>query len=189
MRIFIAIEIPDAIKKAILRQQDILSNLLPQVRFIEASSWHITLAFIGEITCSQLQQTLQATQIAARQCHPAELALGNISCFGPVKQPRVIFIETTGQTQQLAAIHQTLAQALQDVGVAYDRKAFAPHITLARNSRPLPADWYAESAKAANGLPQAPHFRAEELVVMQSELRASGAKYTPVQRIQFGGLT
>ncbi len=189
MRIFIAIELPDVIKQAILRQRDILSNLLPQVQFTAASTWHITLAFIGETTDSELQQTLSAVKFAARQCGPVEIALGNVGYFGPVTQPKVIFIDLTGQMQQLAAMQQTVAQSLRSFDVDYDRKAFVPHITLARNKRQLPAEWRAMSAKALNSLPKAPVFRADAMVVMQSELQSAGAKYTPLQRIQLGGLT
>src|SRR5258708_8732130 len=60
-RTFIAIELGDAARPALVRTSAALARELPVVRFVEPASLHLTLAFLADLDDPQLEQATQAT--------------------------------------------------------------------------------------------------------------------------------
>jgi 2'-5' RNA ligase len=52
-RTFLAIELDDATREFIRAQMQPLQAALPRVRFVGSETWHITLAFLGDLDDTQ----------------------------------------------------------------------------------------------------------------------------------------
>lgn len=181
-RTFIALEMHERLQShldGVIRQ---VALLLPSVRWVDASSIHLTLAFLGELDDAQLAEAMAASAEAV--CHVPALTyrLSHLGIFGSPNQPRVIWMGIDEPTGMLTNLHRTLNQALDKRGFAVDKRPFSPHFTLARVKAPLNAGEQQRLqcllAGKQQGLISAENYPASRLVVVKSELSRTGAHYT-----------
>ena len=86
----------------------------------------------------------------------------------------------------LAALHRKVDRALVSVGLAPDRRAYLPHVTLARLSRGMGAEpaitrWLADHAALAS-----PPFVLSHVALYESHLGRDAARYEAVARWPLG---
>jgi 2'-5' RNA ligase len=187
-RTFLAIELDDTTRAFIRGCVDLLRQALPRVRFVAEETWHITLAFLGELDDAQLAAARQAAQKAALLSRPFTLHAAGIGTFGGEVAPRVIWIGVAGMTRELAATQQQVVNALHAMQVPYeDEKRFSPHITLARLRAPLVPSETQQLRQLETLEDQGPDLPATAISVMKSELSQSGARYTCLERAAFAG--
>lgn len=125
MRLFIGIAPDGAARRALCQTAQALQPAAPG-RYVDAPLYHLTLAFLGEVEAGAVPAVCAAMQTAASCVPPFALRLGGIGRFGTVLWRGVLADESL---KRLAA---SLRAALDSAGIAYDRKPFRPHITLAR---------------------------------------------------------
>lgn len=188
-RTFIAIELPDESRAALTRQRARLARVLPEIRWVEPATWHITLAFLGELDDKTLVAATDAARSAAREGRPCDVRIEGLGTFGSRRAPRVVWAGVGGEVAQLRALHARLASALADHGFAPGARPFAPHLTLARVKSPLQADALErlraeEEAAAGHELAA---WRATQLSVMKSQLLQRGAQYSCLHAFPLGG--
>lgn len=172
-RLFVAVEIPEAIKQKILT----LQTKIPTARWVRPENMHITLRFIGEVEPAQAD----AAESALGEVYgtPFRLALSGTGRFPPGKRkaPRVLWLGIQG-TQPLAALHDRVEAALRAADLPPgDNKPFKPHITLARlkAQKPVPA---ADQFLETNADFSAGAFTVESFVLIESELTRDGPRYS-----------
>jgi 2'-5' RNA ligase len=137
MRLFTAIDIPDAIK---LRLSTLLDRLRPLAKLAWSSveNLHITTKFIGEWPEERLEQIRQALA-AVPSPGSLEIVVRGLGWFPNDRNPRVLWagIETGERLRTLALDTE---RSLAAVGVPVEDKDFHPHLTLARRRNPVPLD-------------------------------------------------
>jgi 2'-5' RNA ligase len=129
MRIFIGIDLDDAIRGKIARFLEGVGCFAPEARWVRPESLHITLKFIGE----QKEEKVEAIAERLRQIHsgPIEIGMAGYGFFPTPKAPRVFWIGIqAGPT--LAALAKQIDEACGELGVAREDREFSPHLTLAR---------------------------------------------------------
>jgi len=129
-RTFIALEMNNALQRhlaGVIRQ---MALALPGVRWVEPSSIHLTLAFLGELADEQLAKAIQATEMASRQVQPFSYRLSCLGIFGSSRHPRVIWMGIEESSGSLTSIHRLLNQHLQRYGFEVDTRPFSPHLSL-----------------------------------------------------------
>jgi 2'-5' RNA ligase len=139
MRLFIALELPDAWKQALGELQDEMRGAL-QERFGEAvrPRWtrpdgiHLTLKFLGETSSSRLDSAESALRHAVPEPLAFNLELANVGSFSERRAPRVILAGVQGQTKHLHKLEERVETWLASAGWPRERRAFHPHLTLAR---------------------------------------------------------
>jgi RNA 2',3'-cyclic 3'-phosphodiesterase len=182
-RTFIALDLSEAARAALRGELRRLTQALPDVRFVDPASLHLTLAFLGELDDETLAAVIALAGEVARHAAPFELALAGLGVFGPPAAPRVVWAGVGGETRPLLALQRRLAAALEAAGFPREQRPFAPHLTLARLKRPLDTaalqrlDRLLASSDSTSGS-GAPRWRVADLRVMRSELAAAGARYT-----------
>jgi RNA 2',3'-cyclic 3'-phosphodiesterase len=131
-RTFIALELDTA-------QQHFLGNIirqgklhLPDVRWVDPSGIHLTLAFLGELNDEQVAKAIAAAQYAAASVNPFAYRLSGLGTFGPPRQPRVLWMGISEASGALEVVHQALTLALEQRGFTTEKRPFSPHLTLAR---------------------------------------------------------
>ena len=122
MRLFIAIQLSEEMRKALvdclhdLKKQGVEGNYVP------AQTLHLTLAFIGEYRDPE-----QVKQILASVPLPAfRLALSEKGNFG-----NILWAGVKGN-QKLKTYVRDLRAALKNAGIPFEDDRFTPHITLIR---------------------------------------------------------
>ncbi len=189
-RIFVALEMNNALQShlaGIIRQ---VVEALPGIRWVDASSIHLTLAFLGELTDEQVTEVIQATEMAAQQALPFSYRLSRLGTFGSPRSPRVIWMGIEEASGFLAAIHRILNQQLQRRGFEVETRPFAPHLTLARLKSPLSSQdlqtLQALLVDKSRSLASTESYPARHLDVMKSELLRTGARYTCLRSCLIG---
>jgi len=172
MRLFIAIEIPADLKKKIGRLQVAISG----ARWVPAEQIHLTLAFLGEVEESAVEQL--SRELA--RIHPPEfrLSFSGTGCFPDRRRPRVLWIgvEPHPHLQALAAmVHEVLLAC----GIPQEARPFSPHITLARLK--IPASGESAAFFDRPEVLKLPPFPVREFVLFQSRLTPQGAVHSPIR--------
>ena len=131
MRLFFGLTLPDDVRRA---ADDCARRARTAIagRYAPAENYHITLAFLGEVEESRLDEAcaVLAREIAA---HPAPvLTLDGLSHFGRAQNG--ILIIRVHAAPSLDALHGRLIRALHASGLPADPGPFSPHITLARHA-------------------------------------------------------
>jgi 2'-5' RNA ligase len=189
-RTFIALEMNDALQSHltdIIRQ---VALALPKIRWVDPSSIHLTLAFLGELTDEQVAEAIRATEMAAQQVQPFSYCLSHLGTFGSPRYPRVIWMGIEESSGSLVSVHCMLNQQLQRRDFEVETRPFSPHLTLARLKSPLSPQ---EQQQLQSLLADKPHsliptssYAAHHLDVMKSELLRTGARYTCLRSCLIG---
>ena len=187
-RTFISLDLSNEAREALRRELRRLERALPGVRMTDPASLHLTLAFLGELEDEALATIIALTGEVARQSPPFRLALKGLGVFGPPTSPRVVWAGVGGDTRRLLALQRRLADALEAQGYPREQRPFAPHLTLARLSRPLDEAAYLRLRALLDArAPQSANWPVAEVQVMRSELSALGARYTALSIAQLVG--
>ncbi len=178
-RAFLALELDAATRDHLQARVE----ALPSVRFVARATWHITLAFLGEIDDVGLAAATASAQEVAAQMAPFSLRTAGIGIFGTPDAPKVIWIGVTGDRPALFRLQQLVAQALDRRQIAFDHR-FSPHITLARLQQPLTVA-EAEGLAGVMGQPiDGPSLAVTHISLMRSDRLPTGAVYINLVRAE-----
>ena len=132
MRIFIALDIDEAIRKRLQLFLDGVRGFAPDARWVRPESLHVTLKFIGEKSCrgrGEIKRALSAIRAGVLSRFRSAATVLSDS-----KAPRVFWVGIEAGPQ-LAALAKAVDEATAAVGVPKEEHAFSPHLTLARRVR------------------------------------------------------
>lgn len=185
-RTFLAVDLSDDARAALRLTLRRVGSALPGVRLVNPDDLHLTLAFLGEIDDETVAVVVKLAQEVARETHPFALSLGKLGIFGPPHAPRVVWAGVGGNLRRLTTLQHGLADALESLGFPPETRPYAPHLTLARISRPLGAASLAQlTALLAEPLKRTTRWTVADLRVMRSDLSASGPRYSTLSVAPF----
>ncbi|ODP37119.1 RNA 2',3'-cyclic phosphodiesterase [Sphingomonas turrisvirgatae] len=176
-RLFVALRPPSGIRTALL---DLMEGV-PGARWQDDDQLHVTLRYIGEVDARTADDV--AAALGGVHAAPLELRLSGCGIFDTRGRANALWAGVAPR-EPLAALHRKLDQALVRVGLEPERRAYLPHITLARlggGSPPLDR-FVADHAGLAS-----PPFRVEHMVLYESHLGQGGSIYEPVECYPLNG--
>ncbi len=182
MRLFVALQIPPAVRKSLAEFLATLRALSSQPRWVRAENLHVTLKFIGEVQAEKLGD-IRVALSAVHSDRLVTLDFRGLGFFPNEKRPRVFWagIEASPNLQTLA---NDIDRALEKLGIPPEKRPFSAHLTLARFEPPgLPEKLRVaiqENAKREFG-----SVAAEEFLLIESKLKPSGAEYTTLESFPF----
>ena len=166
MRLFIAIQLNDEMKDALIRIQNAMKRQGVRGNFTRRENLHLTLAFIGEYSDAELvREVVDQTDFDG-----FEIGLDGIGAFGNLWWAGINF----GDDRELKAVAKKLRRGLADAGIPFDRKKFSPHITLVRKAQSIDGK-IPESV--LDGIPQAGMY-VDRISLMRSDRGRHGMIYT-----------
>jgi 2'-5' RNA ligase len=145
-----------------------------QVRWVREENLHVTLRFLGNVEADRIGTLLARVGEQTAPLAPFEIRFGAVHAFPSPRKPRVVAVELLPETSL-----QTLASAVERgvvaAGLPAEERAFRAHLTLGR-VRPR------KKAPDVTGpdTVDADPVSVTEVVLLESELHSSGAKYTPL---------
>ena len=129
MRLFIAVELPEDIIEALAETSALLRSCV-HGRFVAPDSFHVTLAFLGEVAGHRVDSACAALDRACAGYDSFPVALGDLGSFG--KRAKATLWQGFYDEGDLPAIAQSVRAELREAGFAFDEKTFLPHVTLMR---------------------------------------------------------
>ena len=129
MRLFVAIDIDDAVRQRIARYIEGVCGFAPDARWVRPESLHVTLKFIGEKPSEQMTD-IKNTLSSIRE-NAVELSFRGHGFFPNTKAPRVFWVGIECGPQ-LSALAKTVDEALSELDIPRETHPYSPHLTLAR---------------------------------------------------------
>lgn len=182
LRTFVAIDIPAAPLRGVLEELARLGRPLK----VAAPPLHLTLKFLGNTDAAALEGISAAIAAVCTRHEPLQLEIRGVGAFPTVKRPSVVWAGIH-PARPLAALAAGLAARLAPLGFTPERRAFHPHVTLARvKGRPPAAlaEIMALDAEEPFGV-----ATIGETLFYQSLLTPAGPQYTVLRRMALGGDT
>ena len=180
MRLFVALEIPAAVRDNLAAQIKELRHLPApladkRLRWVRPENLHVTLKFIGEVEAARLDGIRRALTAIGLDA-PVGLELRGLGFFPDERYPHVLWVGLNA-SGNLPVLARDIDRALEGQGIARDQRAFTPHLTLAR-FEPRAFDEKLRTAIQKNSQREFGAFEAREFHLIQSKLQPSGAAYT-----------
>lgn len=187
-RIFVAIELPDRVRKRLAEHIARVRSLAPEARssWVREENLHLTLKFLGDILLPKVEALAQATASAAKTVGPFELTVKDCGAFPPRGQPRVLWVGIDDASGHLALLQTALEDECAKAGFPREERPFHPHLTIARIRKPHDSRHLAAVHKEIGFDPET--VRALELSVIRSELRSEGSRHSMISRHAFSSL-
>jgi RNA 2',3'-cyclic 3'-phosphodiesterase len=194
MRIFIALDIDDAIRARLEVFLNGVRGFAPEARWVRPESMHVTLKFIGEKPSDAVEGITQALGVV--RAGAIEISFRGYGFFPTSKAPRVFWVGI-GASPELAALAKSVDEATAALGVPREEHEFSPHLTLARRGgsgaphwrkgdREDPAFQRLQEKLAAMPALEFGTMTAREFFLYQSQLMPGGARYTKIARFGLG---
>ena len=182
MRLFVALDVPDETRRSLGEAIRRFESVCRGARWMRAESIHVTLKFIGQVEETKLP-AIKDSLATVKSSGPIEIAFRNFGFFPNERRPHVLWLGIESGPN-LAALAASISSALEPVGIPREKRAFRPHLTLARfkTEKGLPKlrEIVAPLAQPGFGDTIASQFHLYESV-----LNPSGAVHTKLASYRF----
>ena len=151
------------------------------LRWQDESQLHVTLRFIGEVERPVANDL--AAALAGIAFPPFELRVSGVGRFDHGRRGALwAGVSPKGEVKALAA---KVDRACQAAGLEPERRAYHPHLTLARWSGGKPRlDNWLEQHSALRSAP----WRVDEFILFESHLGQTGAHHEPIAAYPLVGI-
>ena len=180
-RAFIAIELPDQIRHAILNVQNRLKRELKGIKWIAPGNIHLTLRFLGDLDKSEIDTVIKALDNAAFKGTPFSFSAKGVGAFPGFSRPRVLWVGLAGEVSRLSEFYVVLEDQLERFGLEKEERKFKGHLTIGRVKGRLDSRRFIESIKPFMDFETEP-FSVSQIILFKSELRPEGPVYTRLHK-------
>lgn len=169
MRLFLAVELPDKVRKKICEVIEENKNLDNSLRYVNCDNLHITLKFLGEVSeVDNLINLLNKVKQNKFNC-----TLESMGTFPNKIFVRVLWIGVGKGNEELKQLYDKINLLTKNIRI--EEKPYHTHVTIARcrglkNNNILDKQFKSEQ------------FAVKEFVLMQSKLSRKGPEYGVVKR-------
>ena len=182
MRTFVAIDLPDAVRAAVAREQARLRTVCAvgkDIRWTRPEGLHLTLKFLGEVDAMRLREVIAALD-GLGKFDPFEVGVGGFGFFPSARRPRVFWLGLEAPPA-LGELARKVEAAMEALGFAREDRPFQPHLTLARFDTPRPQTAL-EAALERSDTVAFGRFVVTDFFLFESKLRPGGAEYSRLAR-------
>ena len=183
MRLFIAVNLPDAEKTRLAHALQAVAVPDLPARWVESDSLHITLKFLGEVPQARLPAVTAALAEAVDGAVAFDVALGGFGAFPSLSRPSILWVGVQAGPG-MAELHRLIEGAYAPLGFPPDERAFHPHITVARVRK----DGRIRDRQAMDRMradfDYKTEFRVTAADLMHSRLGASRPRYEILERME-----
>ena len=176
IRLFIAIEIPDAVKDQVEDLVKKFKKTRTDIKWVCPENIHITLKFLGYTTVNRLDEVQDGLQEAVDTIQPFQLGLQRVGAFPDLNRPRVFWIDIDQGQETLMALQQHVEKALSLRQFVREERPFLPHLTIGRVRSPRGLRALTEQIQSVTFKTQV--FSVDRVVVVKSDLQSAGPIYT-----------
>ena len=184
MRSFIAIELPDTVKSALLSLQQKLKTCGADVRWVRPEGIHLTLKFLGDIEDKLVDRIIETLKGTCIKFKTFSCEVRGIGVFPTARAPRVLWAGIADH-DALTLIQQEIDIGMSSLGFERENRKFTAHLTLGRfrssEGKIALLDKIEAHKELTLGIIDVNHIS-----LMRSELGPAGAKYARIAEIPLG---
>ena len=135
MRCFVAISLPDEVRKEVVCAQGQLRKLDLHAKWVETENLHVTLKFLGEVDEGCIANIKEILSKITSLTGSFDLILSDVGGFPSLCKPRVLWMGINPDEIPVKII-EFLGNRLEGLGFPKEERKPHPHITLARIKSP-----------------------------------------------------
>ena len=155
MRLFVALVPPDAVVADLAAACAPFRARHAELRWASADSWHVTLAFLGEVGEGTLPALGERLERAAHRHPSLSLSFAGAGAFPAPGRARVLWTGIHGEHRALEGLARSVAAGARRAGAPPpdEGRRFRPHLTLARCREPADVGPLVEALAGYAGAP------------------------------------
>ena len=168
-RLFLAVELPPALRKQLAQLDPHIENL----RWVSEENLHLTLLFLGALP-TEIEHELR-TALAALRVAPARVS---VETMGTFRNPggTIVWAGIPNPPAHLLELQRQLRDTAAALGISVEKRAYKPHITVARSRTRLPTQfraWLRGHEQEVFG-----SFEIQQVTLFSSRMEKHGPIYT-----------
>lgn len=176
MRLFVAVDVPQALKDAIeAGVVDVLRERVEGARWTRQEGRHLTLKFLGNVDDERVEEVAAALRPVVGRHRVFPASFSEVGGFPTLRRPRVLWLGVGEGAEPMAELAADVEGELAGLGFDPEGRPFRGHFTLARFPNPRAVE---VPSVAVPGDP----FEVGEVVLFRSQLHPKGARYTAIER-------
>jgi RNA 2',3'-cyclic 3'-phosphodiesterase len=192
MRLFIGIELPEALKNsaaaAANRVRERIAHHAPgaQMRWVPHGNLHITIWFLGEVKDAR-GQALVTSMKEPLGTRPFTLHVAGAGAFPASGAPRAIWLGLVAGGDGLLSVHNELRPRLLPLGFEPEKRQFSPHLTIARVKDIRPSHAVALRKILRDVDDDVGECHISSATIFRSRPTPAGSEYEALSRVLFAG--
>ena len=184
MRLFIALNLPEAVRALVFRAPEPLREKASGVRWSRPENLHLTIRFLGEVDAEVEENLSMGLDVVAGGAPRISIRFERFGAFPSPERPRVIWLGVEA-TSELRLLRERVQEQLASAGVPPDTRPFRPHVALGRvKSRDADIGWGLIAGAARPDL--SANVCVETLDLVRSHLTQAGPRYEILHRAALG---
>ncbi|MBO8136696.1 MAG: RNA 2',3'-cyclic phosphodiesterase [Desulfotomaculum sp.] len=186
MRLFIAINLPSALKMKLKELQQQLAGCNCWVKWVKPENFHLTIKFLGETDIKKILAINSRLQKICQNVGTFQLKFTKLGTFPKANLPKVLWVGVEGNIDVLRNLNQQVEEEMQSIGFSRDKRRFSPHLTLGRVKNSHNCHELLEKLSVLNK--EGINFGTVEvksMELMRSVLKKDGPVYSVVEQFRF----
>jgi 2'-5' RNA ligase len=175
MRTFIAVEVPEQIRKVVYDFIQIEARKELPIKWVAFENLHITLKFLGEIDEKKRDELAPVITQIGQKHNGFQVRIEGLGCFPNPRTPRVLWVGVKDGNTELCDIAAALEKGLAPLGFK-DEKRFHPHLTIGRIKKLCKMNDILAKHISTDA------FRVDSVVLFKSKLNPDGPVYEQLDR-------
>lgn len=176
MRLFLAINLADDVRRAIIDGTASLREAAPEIRWVDDTRLHLTLKFLGEQPEDVVRGVSDAMDRVAQRHRSFTISVGDIGAFPNFRRARVVWMGIPHEPR-LELLHHDVEVACEGLGFELEGRSFRPHLTLARVREETPEATLRTLSRSAKRTTFAATAHVDSIDVMRSNPGRAGPRY------------
>lgn len=184
LRCFVAIELPDEIKKTIDEYVAKLMETKADVKWIPSKNLHLTLKFLGDTPEKIVPDISKRLSEITRLHNSFDIRISGAGVFPNIKYPRVIWLGIN-DSEEIIKLQRDMDEALKEFGFETDDREFRPHLTIGRIRSSKNKDVLIRELSTLKAVDFG-KIEVKNIALMKSELKPGGAEHFRLIEIPIG---
>lgn len=184
MRLFVAIELSEVVRRVLAATQAGLKPRCQDVRWTPSEQLHLTVKFLGDVGDGDVAAVCEAMASAASESKPFLIRTGESGCFPERGAVRIVWTSMVEERGLLAGCIAAVEARFEPLGFPREHRPFAAHVTIGRVRDDRTEGKLREIVQAHRG--KGIEQDVLSLTLMASALSPKGSTYTVVSRAKLG---
>jgi RNA 2',3'-cyclic 3'-phosphodiesterase len=176
MRLFLAVEFEQKLRRALRDATAPLREIVPDAGWVSEDRLHLTLKFLGEQPESLVPPLTAAMGEIAGRHWPVPMRFRGVGAFPNLRRPHVIWVGIE-PTPKLELLQHDVEAGCAALGVEVEGKPFRPHLTIGRLRGTEDREAVRELARVAREIGVRAHTVVSAIDLVQSTLTPAGRRY------------
>lgn len=181
LRLFVAVDIPESVLVAVDDAIAPYRDLVPGARWAPRANQHLTLKFLGSVEATRRAEIATVCRRGGDEVSAGEISISDFGAFPSARRARVLWAGVNDPDQTLVTLARYLDGGFAPLGFEIERRAYTPHLTLARFKVPSDVRELVDAASYASGT-----VVVEEFHLYRSKLSPKGARYEVLESFGLG---